>query len=175
MSARAVARLETLGFRQVYRYTAGKADWLAADLPAEGERTKLTNPGMLARRDVARAEITEKIAEIRDRAKSAGWDCAVAVNEESVVLGFLDSTALLSDPAAIAEQVMDPGPLTMRPNLAESGMESGSSKNRPNIALEMIANRMRAENRDNAIISDQDGHLIGLLLRKEVEQNLSST
>src|ERR1700752_1534835 len=90
MSARAVARHETLGFRQANRYTAGKADWLAADLPAEGERANLTNPGMLARRDVARAERTEKIAEIRDRANSDGWDCAVVVNEESVVLGFLD-------------------------------------------------------------------------------------
>jgi hypothetical protein len=174
MSARAVARLESLGLSQSYRYTAGKADWLAADLPAEGERARLANPGSLARRDIPRARTTEKIAEIRDRATSAAWSCAVVVNEQSVIFGFIDSNALSSDPAAIAEQVMDPGPLTTRPNLAEPAMQVGSSTNRPNLALELITNRMRAENLDNVIVSDQDGRLIGLLLSKDAEENLST-
>ncbi|MFF5019711.1 rhodanese-like domain-containing protein [Streptomyces sp. NPDC001165] len=36
MSPRAAAQLEQLGFRQVYDYVPGKADWLAAGLPTEG-------------------------------------------------------------------------------------------------------------------------------------------
>jgi hypothetical protein len=36
MSPRAAWRLEASGFSPVYDYTAGKADWLAADLPFEG-------------------------------------------------------------------------------------------------------------------------------------------
>jgi len=165
------------GFSQVYRYTAGMADWLAADLPAEGERAKLPNPGSLARRDVPRARTTEKISEIANRARSADWSCAVVVNDESVVFGFIDSNALFADPAAIAEiaeRAMDPGPLTMRPNLAEPRVESGSSTSRRNLALELITNRMRAENRDNVIVSDQDGRLIGLLFRKDAEQKIST-
>src|ERR1700732_56868 len=110
MSARAAARLETLGFTRVHRYTAGKADWAAADLPMEGERAKLPNPGRLARRDVPRARIDDQIAHIRDRARAEDWDCAVVVNDEAVVFGFLDRQALLSDPGVIAEQLMDPGP-----------------------------------------------------------------
>jgi 3-mercaptopyruvate sulfurtransferase SseA len=35
MSPRAAWRLEALGFTQVYDYTVGKADWLAAGLPTE--------------------------------------------------------------------------------------------------------------------------------------------
>jgi hypothetical protein len=31
-------RLESLGFAQVYRYTPGKADWLANELPVEGQQ-----------------------------------------------------------------------------------------------------------------------------------------
>jgi len=32
MSPRAASRLESLGFRDVYDYAAGKADWFAAGL-----------------------------------------------------------------------------------------------------------------------------------------------
>jgi hypothetical protein len=36
MSPRAAARLESLGFKQVYDYAAGKTDWGSAGLPLEG-------------------------------------------------------------------------------------------------------------------------------------------
>src|SRR6059036_3067934 len=36
LSARAAWRLETMGFQEVYRYTPGKADWLAAGWETEG-------------------------------------------------------------------------------------------------------------------------------------------
>src|SRR5438046_1961615 len=36
MSPRAAWRLEAAGFGPVYDYAAGKADWLAADLPVAG-------------------------------------------------------------------------------------------------------------------------------------------
>src|ERR1051326_8061662 len=39
LSARAAWRLETMGFQEVYRYTPGKADWLAAGVENRG------NPG----------------------------------------------------------------------------------------------------------------------------------
>src|SRR5262249_17342567 len=38
LSARAAWRLETMGFQEVYRYTPGKADWLARGW--ENERTQ---------------------------------------------------------------------------------------------------------------------------------------
>ena len=50
MSPRAAWRLEAAGFGPVYDYAAGKADWLAADLPFEGT-AKLA--GMFTRRGVA--------------------------------------------------------------------------------------------------------------------------
>ena len=36
MSPRAACRLEAFGFRPVYDYVTGKADWLASGLPTEG-------------------------------------------------------------------------------------------------------------------------------------------
>ncbi len=50
MSPRAAWRLEATGFGPVYDYAAGKADWLAADLPFEGTAELA---GMFTRRGVA--------------------------------------------------------------------------------------------------------------------------
>src|SRR5690348_9140736 len=52
MSPRAAWRLEAAGFGPVYDYAAGKADWLAADLPFEGSAQLA---GMFTRRGVATA------------------------------------------------------------------------------------------------------------------------
>ena len=50
MSPRAAWRLEATRFGPVYDYAAGKADWLAADLPFEGTAQLA---GIFTRRDVA--------------------------------------------------------------------------------------------------------------------------
>lgn len=51
MSARAASRLATLGFRQIYRYQAGKADWFAAGLPREGNEAHTPRVVDVVRRD----------------------------------------------------------------------------------------------------------------------------
>lgn len=51
MSARAAARLRTLGFEQVFRYTSGKMDWFASGLPREGTMVGHPRAGDTARRD----------------------------------------------------------------------------------------------------------------------------
>src|SRR5678815_54765 len=40
LSARAAWRMESMGFQEVYRYTPGKADWLAAGFETEGAQAK---------------------------------------------------------------------------------------------------------------------------------------
>ena len=42
LSARAAWRLESMGFQEVYRYTPGKADWLAAGWDTEGPQSRKT-------------------------------------------------------------------------------------------------------------------------------------
>ena len=44
MSPRAACRLETLGFASVDDYVGGKEDWLAHELPTEGELAALVPP-----------------------------------------------------------------------------------------------------------------------------------
>jgi hypothetical protein len=45
MSPRAASRLESIGFEQVYDYSAGKADWGSFGLPLDGHATSGTRVG----------------------------------------------------------------------------------------------------------------------------------
>jgi hypothetical protein len=72
MSPRAAWRLEAAGFGPVYDYAAGKADWLAADLPFEGT-AKLA--GEFARRCVATAGERTPAAEALRLLDTQGFGC----------------------------------------------------------------------------------------------------
>src|SRR5919197_692581 len=118
MSPRAAWRLESLGFREVYDYTAGKLDWLAAGLPTEGTAARLPRAGDVARKDVPTCSVEERLGNVRDRVRAAGWDACVVVNEERVVFGLLRTAELAGgDADARIEKVMRPGPSTFRPNV----------------------------------------------------------
>jgi len=104
MSPRAAWRLEATGFGPVYDYVAGKADWLAADLPFEGTAQLV---GMFTRRNVA------KVAEGTPAAKALGlleaqaFGPVLVVNEAGVVMGAAYREALAGAPDG--PQAGDPG------------------------------------------------------------------
>ena len=74
MSPRAAARLESLGFTNVYDYEAGKADWFAAGLPREGEAMPVPRAADVARNDDLTCALEDTVAEAADRARAAGQD-----------------------------------------------------------------------------------------------------
>ncbi|MCZ7571079.1 MAG: CBS domain-containing protein [Ardenticatenaceae bacterium] len=157
MSPRAAWRLESLGFTQVFDYTAGKADWFAFGLPAEGKLAELPRAGEAARRDVPTCRLTERVGDVRTRVEAAGWDTCLVVNEEGVVLGRLRAEALGADAAALVETIMEPGPTTIRPNTL----------------LEAITTRMQARKVDSVVVSTSDGRLVGVLFRSDAERRLA--
>src|SRR2546422_11206238 len=89
MAPRAAARLELLGFTDVSHYKAGKLDWMAAGLPTEGENATRPRAGTVARKDVPVCSVTDRVGDVRDRARAARWDAAVAVDPNGNVLGLL--------------------------------------------------------------------------------------
>ena len=149
MHARAAWRLKRLGFERVYRYAPGKADWLAAGLPTQGPGSQTLRAGAVARRDVPTCHLDERLGEVRDRVKAAGWDACVVVNTERVVLGLLRARELDRDPALRIEQAMRPGPSTFRPY----------------IAIEKLLEVMTDHGQDNLPITTSDGRLVGLVTR----------
>src|SRR5919201_3559823 len=99
MSARAAWRLEeTLGFERVYRYTPGKADWLAAGLPFEGELAGMPRIGEVADRDVPTCGPRQRVGEVRRRLERFGQDVCVVLNQRRVGLGLVRSQDLEGAP-----------------------------------------------------------------------------
>lgn len=154
MSARAAARLESLGFFQVFRYTPGKADWAASGLPLAGKQARAPRAGTLARRDAPTCRLTDRLGEVRERVRAAGWNECVVLNDEGVVLGRLRQAALDSDPEAVTEAVMEPGPTTLRPNMP----------------LASLSKWMRERKIESVVVTTSDGQLIGILRQEDVEQ-----
>jgi CBS domain-containing protein len=151
MSPRAAARLETLGFTEVYEYKAGKLDWLAAGLPTEGENAQHPRAGDAARKDVPVCGLAERLGDVRDRVKAAGWDAAVVVNDERIVLGLLRSKELAKDADLRIEQAMRPGPSTFRPY----------------VSLHEMAHVMAEHDLESSPVTTSEGKLVGLLLKAD--------
>src|ERR687896_90471 len=94
MSSRAACRLETLGFRRVYRYEAGKADWSANGLPVEGTETSIPTAGAAVRGGAPTCRLDDSVAGAAGRARSAGWDVCIVTTDEGIVLGRLRGDVL---------------------------------------------------------------------------------
>jgi CBS domain-containing protein len=139
-----------MGFAEVYDYVDGKLDWLAAGLPTEGALAEVPRADSVARRDVPTCRLDERIGEVRERVRAAGWDACVVVNDERVVFGLLREKELDHEGDEPVERVMRPGPSTFRPH----------------VPIEEMAAFMMEHDLANSPITSSDGRLIGLL-RKE--------
>ena len=152
MSPRAAWRLESLGFQELYDYTVGKLDWLAAGLPTEGTNANRPRAGTLARKDVPTCALDERLGAVRDRAHAQGWDAAVVVNAERVVFGLLRAKEMAGDGDRLISEAMRPGPSTFRPYVLADEM-----------AKTMVNHKL-----ESSPITTSDGRLVGLLLQKDV-------
>lgn len=151
MAPRAAARLEHLGFSNLYEYSAGKLDWMAAGLPTEGENSKHPRASDVARKDVPTCRLDERLGDVAKRAGDAGWDSAVVVDERRTVLGLLRAAELRQDPDGRIEEAMRPGPSTFRPY----------------VTIKEMADYMVEHDLVSSPITTSDGALVGLLLRSD--------
>ena len=147
MSARAASRLATLGFKEVYRYQAGKADWFAAGLPREGAEAHVPRVADVAERNVQTCGLPERVGDLQERVRAASRDVCVVVDAERIVLGIVDAEALSGDPATVVETIMKPDPVTFRPHL-----RTGE-----------IPDYVRKRTVRHVLVTTSDGVLIGLL------------
>jgi CBS domain-containing protein len=146
MSPRAAARLELLGFGEVFEYTAGKHDWLAAGLPTEGEEAGRPRAMTFARTDVPVCAPSDRMGDV-DRSHGV----AVVVTRDRVVLGLLREGELAGDPEARVEDVMVCGPSTFRPN----------------VPIKELADYMTRHDLESSPITTSDGRLVGVLFRED--------
>lgn len=152
MSPRAACRLATLGFDQVYDYVPGKVDWLARGLPREGENANERRAIDAARDDVVTVRMDERMGDVRPRVEASPYGFAFVVAERGAVLGRLRKAALEGDPDARAEDVMDPGPSTVRAHMP----------------LDTLRNRLEKRNLTTAVVTTPDGVLLGAVRRADL-------
>ncbi len=157
MSPRAAARLETLGFTQVFDYAAGKADWTSSGLPTEGTLAEQPRAGDIAQRDTPTCGLANRLGDARDRTQDADQIVCIVVDDRGVVLGRLRGNALREDPEATVESVMEDGPTTIRADAS----------------LEEITERMRKRGVGSILVTDPEGRLLGILYRNEAERVLA--
>lgn len=114
LGPRAAARLAQLGFPRVYDYAPGKADWLAAGLPREGEQARLPLAGDAAQK-VPVCETGRPLAEVLHQLADAGQDLCAVVDRHRVLVGDLPAREPASATAgATVGEAMRPGPATVR-------------------------------------------------------------
>jgi CBS domain-containing protein len=154
LSPRAACRLETLGFAEVHDYAAGKVDWLAHKLPVEGDDPEPPTAGRFAREDVVRCALDERVGEVRERIVASPYGFAMVVARGGVLLGRLRGSALDCDPALSVEEVMEPGPSTVRPHRAAGD----------------LGKRLAEQGLRWAVVTDPEGRLIGIASREDLER-----
>jgi Mg/Co/Ni transporter MgtE len=159
MSPRAAARLEALGFTQVYDYVAGKADWGSFGLPLEGRRPSSTRVGAHVRTDVPACGPADRMTEVRERVRAADWDTCFVTNQQRVVVGRLGRAALAGDDDVSVEEAMTLGPSTMRPSLE----------------LDKAIDRMRRQHLTSLPVTRSDGVLVGIIRRADAERVLAGS
>jgi CBS-domain-containing membrane protein len=155
MSARAASRLATLGFKEVFEYEGGKADWLAFGYPVErGESLPTAADAIIPH--VPTCRLDTPIAAIRER-MAGGWSWAVVIDDQRIVLG------------RIAREDVDRAAGDAR---AESVMEEGPSTYRPSVPCAELVERMKSGGFELALITDPDGRWLGLISRQSAESLL---
>ncbi len=157
MSPRAAARLESLGFTKVYDYEAGKKDWLAAALPSKGRAAGELDAAAMVRGDDIACHLGDRLGEVAKRVRAAGKNVCIVVNDHHVVLGRIRGRALDGDPNSLVEDVMRPGPSTIRPDTD----------------LETVANTLRDGKVKSTLVTDPGGLLIGTVYLEDIERKLA--
>jgi CBS domain-containing protein len=154
MSPRAACRLDALGFEQVYDYTLGVADWKAAGEPIEGPSVNVQVVADATRPDIPTANLQERLGTVRDRTVAAGWDEALVVDCDGVVVGRLRGDIWDQDRNSRLVEVMEPGPTTVRPNGA----------------LAPLVKRMEERGTKLVTVTTPQGVLIGVFVLQDAQR-----
>ena len=160
MSPRAACRLETLGFDPglVYDYVEGKAGWLAYGLPREGDNATVLKAGELVDADPPTCGLSTQVAEIRQALAATSYGFALVISANRVILGRVRKCALASaDASSTAEEMMEPGPSTVRFNTP----------------VDELVQRLAKRDLRTAVVTTPNGCLVGVFHRATVETQLS--
>ena len=128
----------------MYDNAAGKADWLAADLPFDGTAALA---GLITRRDVATATEQTPAPTALQRLQAVGFGPVVVLNHASVVMGAVHRAELESAAAGTEAGAL---------------MRFGVSTVRPGEQAADLVHRMHHAQVSRIVVTRSDGTLVGL-------------
>lgn len=150
MSPRAACRLEQFGFAEVYDFVHGKSFWLGSGLPTEGPDASSPRVGAAADLEVPVCTLGATVATARQRIADAdGWDQCIVTDDDGIVAGRLRASALDAPDETLVDDVMEPGPTTVRPDFD----------------LDELRDRMQDRNVASTLVTEPSGRLVGVYRR----------
>jgi CBS-domain-containing membrane protein len=130
----------------------GKADWLAHNLPVEGENAGIATAGRVARADVVTCRPEDLAADVGTRISRSPYPFALVTSPAGVVLGRLRAGTVRASLEDHAGEVMEPGPSTVRPDVPAA----------------TLAKRLAERDLKTTIVTDPEGRLIGIARREDL-------
>jgi CBS domain-containing protein len=132
----------------------GKVDWLARGLPTEGDEADRPRVGAIARDDVVTCALDTPVGEVRGRVEQSPYGFGLVVSDDGVLLGRLRGSEMAeADESARAEDVMQPGPSTVRCDLP----------------VEELRKRLDDKDLKTSLVSTPEGKLVGVVTRKALD------
>jgi Mg/Co/Ni transporter MgtE len=135
-----------MGFQEVYRYTPGKVDWLAAGLQTEGTESRKLRIRQMTQKEAPTCALRERLEDVKSR-RRPNQDLCVVVNDRNIVLGVIQGEAWDANPQSRVADIMNPGPRTIRPDLDPKDVQK----------------MLRHYDAPTAIVATSDGELLGIL------------
>jgi CBS domain-containing protein len=132
----------------------GKVDWLANNLPVDGDRPYAPIAGRAMRDDAVRCRPTDRIADVLESIERSPYPFALVTSDDGTLLGRAPASSL--DPASARPvwDVAQPGPKTFRPH----------------VMAEKVAEVLADKGYRWAIVTTPDGRLLGVASREDLER-----
>jgi len=132
----------------------GKVDWLANNLPVEGDRPAAPIAGRAMRDDAVRCRPTDRIADVLESIQGSPYPFALVTSGDGTLLGRAPASALDPTSERPVWDVAQPGPKTFRPH----------------VEAEKVVEVLAEKGYRWAIVTTHEGRLLGVASRKDLER-----
>ena len=131
---------------------AGKVDWLAHNLPVEGDKADAPIAGRAMRDDAVLCRPTDRVADVRASIERSPYPFALVTSENGTLLGRAPLSALDADSDRPVWDVAASGPKTFRPP----------------VSAEKVVGVLADKDLRWAIITTPEGRLLGVASREDL-------
>jgi CBS domain-containing protein len=132
----------------------GKVDWLAHNLPVEGDKAEAPIAGRVMRGDAVLCRPTDRTADVRASIERSPYPFALVTSEERTLLGRAPLSALDPGSDRPVWEVAEPGPKTFRPH----------------VSADKVAAALAEKDLRWAIVTTPEGRVLGVASREDLER-----